>query len=106
MQILAGATLALFGVAYRILSKRIAKTAADQAKTAHDQKCMHDGTQALLRNEIIKSYNEYISREYMPIYARENVQSMYDAYHGLGGNGTITHLVVELNAIPSCPKGE
>jgi len=66
-----------------------------------EQESVKLGVQALLRNEILKIYNEYIERGYCPIYARENVQNMYDKYHALGGNGTVTNLVKKLFELPT-----
>jgi len=62
---------------------------------------LFNGVRALLRNEIIASYNHYMTKEYIPIYAMENVSEMYHAYHCLGGNGTITKLVEEIKRLPS-----
>ena len=42
-----------------------------------------------------------MAKEYIPIYAMENIGEMYKAYHRLGGNGTITKLVEELKKLPS-----
>ena len=89
-----GAILTGFGVAYKRLSQKI-------HKQIEDQKSLRDGTQALLRNEIIHSYDKYIEQQWVPIYAMENVLEMYKAYHSLGGNGTITKLVNELEGMPS-----
>ncbi len=62
---------------------------------------LFSGVRALLRNEIIGSYNHYMLKGYIPIYALENVQEMYLAYHRLGGNGTITKLVNEIKKMSS-----
>lgn len=62
---------------------------------------LFSGVRALLRNEIIGSYNHYMLKGYIPIYAMENVHEMYLAYHRLGGNGTITKLVTEIKKMPS-----
>ena len=86
--------LAIFGGAYKRLSKKVHKELCDQ-------RSLRDGTQALLRNEIIKLYEKYISLGWIPIYAMENILAMYEAYHSLGGNGTITKIVDELRALPS-----
>jgi hypothetical protein len=63
------------------------------------------GMQAMLRDGIINQYNKYIERDYIPIYALENVTAMYEQYHALGGNGTITQLYVELKEL-SHKRGE
>lgn len=61
------------------------------------------GLRALLRNGIIEVYNDRTHRGYIPIYAMESVTHMYEAYHQLGGNGTVTKLYKELQQLPSAP---
>lgn len=80
------------GICYKWFIKRIC-----------DQKNVQNGTQALLRNQIIHSYEKYTDKEWMPLYARENVLELYQAYHALGGNGAITDLIEELRHLPSSP---
>ena len=60
--------------------------------------CM--GVQAMLRTSIIQDYNHYKDKGKLPVYAMENVTKLYKAYHGLGGNGTITKLYDELMKLP------
>ena len=42
-----------------------------------------------------------MEKGYIPIYAMENVLESYNAYHSLGGNGTITKMVEELKQLPT-----
>ena len=86
----------LFAVGFGSLSKKL-------HKQIDDQRSLRDGTQALLRNQIIHSYDKYIDQRWIPIYGRENVLDMYQAYHSLGGNGTITKLMDEIERLPSNP---
>lgn len=58
------------------------RLAADEAKS----KAIATGVQAMLRDAIINNYNKYKDRGYIPIYARESVKKIYEAYEGLGGN--------------------
>lgn len=60
-----------------------------------------NGVQALLRSSLVSSYERAIERKYAPIYERENVEKMFNEYKKLGGNGTIDHLVEELNNLPT-----
>ena len=48
--------------------------------------------QALLRNEITKLYYKYLPEQSMPLYARENLMSLYDKYKKEGGNSFIDSL--------------
>ncbi|EPR12510.1 hypothetical protein [Ruminiclostridium papyrosolvens] len=81
------------GVAYKALAKRLHKQSCDQ-------KALKDGTQSLLRSEIIRCYDMYMERGYISIHGLESVLAMYDAYHTLGGNGTVTKLMEELRELP------
>lgn len=92
-----GVVVTGLGVACKKLAKRIKQQSCDQ-------KALRNGTQALLRNEIIREYEKYKDRTWIPIYGRENVLEMYNAYHELGGNGAITQLMDELKELPSSPK--
>ena len=58
------------------------------------------GMQALLRHSILQMYTHYSDKDYCPIYALENIHSMYKEYRALGGNGAVTQLVEELDKLP------
>lgn len=58
------------------------------------------GVQALLRNEIIKTYNHCMDKGEIPIHERDNLNKLFKEYTNLGGNGTITHLMEELEELP------
>ena len=44
-------------------------------------KAMREGVRSLLRAEIIRAYEKYTERGYCPIYAREPLTKVYEAYH-------------------------
>ena len=60
----------------------------------------------LLRSEIIRNYEKYTDRGYCPIYAREPLSHVYEAYHALGGNSTATDLYKKTMALPSDPPSD
>ena len=64
------------------------------------EKATENGVQALLRNEIIKTYNHYSERGFMPIHERDNINHLYTQYKNLGGNGTVPKLIEELEELP------
>lgn len=70
-------------------------------KEHNEQEFLKNGVLALLRNSIIHNYNDYMERGYVPIYSMESIADMYQAYHDLGGNGTVTKLYHELKELPS-----
>ena len=65
-----------------------------------------DGVKSLLRSEIIRNYEKYTDRGYCPIYAREPLSHVYEAYHALGGNSTATDLYKKTMALPSDPPSD
>lgn len=89
---------ALLGCGYRQILKR---QMVEAIKTA----ALYDGMQALLRDRIIQAYNHYQDKECCPIYGKENVKRMYDAYHALGGNDVATELKDKLMKMPEEPVG-
>lgn len=61
------------------------------------------GTQCLLREAIIRSYEKYIELGYCPIYEKESLKKEYEAYHNLGGNDVATDLYDKVLALPTEP---
>lgn len=93
---------AAFGLVVAILTGLYHKLSKQLNDEREKRKAADDGLRALLRDRIVQAYNEYfMEKKYCPIYAKENVDSMYDAYHKLGGNGTITRLKEKLDALPT-----
>ena len=64
-------------------------------------KQIESGLQSLLRAEIIRSHEKYMDKEYCPVYAREALTRIYESYHALGGNGTMTELYKQVMALPT-----
>lgn len=78
------------------------KRIATKVSIEHQEQIqLRNGLLALLRSNIITEYNHYIDKHYVPIYAMESIEAAYQAYHDLGGNGTVTKLYKELKALPS-----
>ena len=68
-----------------------------------DEKALRKGVLGLLRADLIRSYEKYGERGYCPIYARDALEQEYEAYHNLGGNGTITDLWNKTKLLPTDP---
>ncbi len=95
LQLLFGAAVTALSLAYRALLKRI-----------RQQDAIRMGIVALLRDRMIGLYNHYEEKGFCPIYARDNLLQMYQQYHNLGGNGTITQLVEEIQKLPTEKREE
>ncbi len=73
-------------------------TFVKRAKKAKDEDtAIKAGLVALLRTHIIQECDKCTDRGYVHLYNLENVNDMYEVYHSLGGNGTITSMVAALN---------
>lgn len=57
------------------------------------------GTMLLLRAQLIKYHDKYMTLGEIPSYAFENFCEMYDAYHNLGGNGMVTKMNDEIHEL-------
>ena len=55
---------------------------------------------ALLRAELVHAYYHYYERGWISLHGLEAAQKMYDEYHKLGGNGTVTKLMEDLKELP------
>lgn len=69
---------------------------AEQKKNA----AIAEGVKSLLRESIVQNYNKYQDREFCPIYAKESIKRVYEAYHNLGGNDVATKLYNTLLDMP------
>ena len=78
------------------LGKIADKKDADKEKAVEDTVAIKDGVCALLRVQLIEYHDRYIAENKIPHYAFDNYSNMYDAYHRLGGNGTVTAMYERL----------
>ena len=78
----------------------------EQLRQNDRSKQIESGLQSLLRAEIIRSHEKYMDKGYCPVYAREALNRIYESYHALGGNGTMTELYKQVMALPTDKEGE
>lgn len=64
------------------------------------------GMQAVLRDTIVENYNKYKDKGYMPIYARESLKKIYEAYTDLGGNDVAHDLYEKMRRWDTDPEEE
>ena len=69
-------------------------------KQKQDRDANSKGTMLLLRVQLIEYHEEWMPRGYVTKHGIENFLEMYNAYHALGGNGMVTHLLEEVNELP------
>lgn len=78
-----------------------------QAKLKQKQKeqdALQQGMIALLHNQLKLLCNQYLSLGYIPVEDAteilDDVRKLYEAYHGIGGNGTGTTIYEKFKALP------
>lgn len=79
------ALMAALGWGYRSVSTRLKR---EQQRN----EAIAEGVQALLRESIVENYNRYKEENSCPLYAKQSVSRVYEAYHKLGGNDVATEL--------------
>lgn len=68
---------------------------------------LSSGVQALLRAEIVSSYNHYfVNKKYAPIYAKENMEHLRESYKALGGNGVVEDMYNKFMTLPTEKENE
>ena len=78
----------------------------EQLRQNDRSKQIESGLQSLLRAEISRSHEKYMDKGYCPVYAREALNRIYESYHALGGNGTMTELYKQVMALPTDKEDE
>ena len=73
---------------------------ADLKCEMKEQRAIKAGVHAILRDQLIKSYNYFMQKGYLEIHDRDNINNLYLQYHALGANGVIDNLVGEMMRLP------
>ena len=95
VEFLFGLIVAGLGILYRKLSKRVSD---NQSR----DKAMEDGIRELLKDRIIQAHDYYVNeKRSCSAFRKASIDSMYEAYHTLGGNGTVTRLCQEIDSLPT-----
>ena len=85
--------LAALTAAWRAVSVRL--------KIEHEKnEAIAEGVQSLLRESIVSNYNKYHDKGACPIYAKESIKKVYQAYSALGGNDVATSLYKKILEMP------
>ena len=88
-----------FGLLAGYLIVKVKGIKDKQSAADKRQKALEAGVQALLRGELIRSYEKYHEQGYITVHGLEAANKAYDAYHELGGNGTITSLMEDMRQL-------
>ena len=89
-----GLLVAGLGIAYRHLSKQV-------RIERQEQEAIRDGMRSLLRRQITIDCEAAFRDGWCSVNTRTSIEEMYNAYHGLGGNGVITGLRNQMLSLPT-----
>lgn len=89
---------------FKFLRDKQKEAEAKQKEATARLDSMEKGIQALLRDRIVHSYYHYRKRGDITLHGLESVELMYQEYHNLGGNGTVTKLVSDLKEMDVVDK--
>ena len=91
-------------IAEFVLGVLLTAVLAKFKKTKKENDSIKEGMLSLLRAELIRSGEKYLEQRWIPIYAKDAFDKAYIAYHGLGGNGTMTQLHEQVMELPTSPN--
>ena len=97
-------TVAVTTVVTAIVTSAINYIKSKRKSVKQNTAALENGMLSLLRAEIIRQHDKYTARKYCPVYAKDALEKEYNAYHSLGGNGTITKIYNDTMALPEEQK--
>ena len=83
------------------VSYQLHRLMASIHKREEEEEALRESVKTLVRNHIFKSYNKSLEQGYCEIWRRDYAESMYEAYHVLNGNGTVTEYIRRLRIMPT-----
>lgn len=93
LEVLFGLVVTGIGIVQRRLSKRM----KEERKR---NEAIENGVRDMLRLTILDNYERCKSAGIISVARKDAVDSAYQSYHALGGNGTITRVHEEIMAMP------
>ena len=94
----------LFGIVSVLLTALYRDVCKRLKNEQEKNNAIAEGVKSLLRESIVQNYNKYQDKGFCPIYAKESIKKVYEAYHNLGGNDVATklyHTVLNMDEEPT-----
>ncbi len=82
------------------LWKRVQKTHAQEAV---ERNAIREGVIAMLHNTLYRIHRIYMDQGYCTLGDKKSIESIYEAYSKLGGNGTGKQAYEEMMSLPTEP---
>lgn len=95
---------AVFGWFIHKIKKRDERRESEERERADNlikrEKAVNDALRALCRDRILQGYRYYRKHDGVSTADLETMTKLYNAYHGLSGNGTVTAIYDKICALP------
>lgn len=98
--ITAAVTSLVSGLVGAVVATAIGWAKDKRRRDSSSDYAMREGMRALLWRELKNLHSEAVSNGGMDTEERKHLDSVYSAYHGIGGNGTGTRLYNDAMALP------
>ena len=85
-------------IVWLLQQQKTERIEAERKRREQDEKS-NTGLMLLLRIQLIEYHDKYMNRGTIPSYAYQNYIEMYEAYHALGGNGTIDKMYSDIKTL-------
>jgi type II secretory pathway pseudopilin PulG len=93
-------TTAVTSVVSAVVASLVSRARSGAKEMQEQQRAMSQGIRALLWRELQDIHARAHEAGGMTVADRRHLESVYGAYHGLGGNGTGTKLYTDAIALP------
>lgn len=104
-----GLVIAGLGAIVKHLGSKIKKEKEAREELARqaaaETEALKSGMRSLLRRQILADCKQAMLDGFCEETARDTITAMYEAYHGLGGNGSVTDAYEAMRALPLVPIG-
>ena len=78
----------------------LSKVHEDARKQITNAGAMQEGMRCLMRQQIMDAHALATSTGYITYAEHAHIKQVYEAYHALGGNGSATELMRDIDALP------
>lgn len=91
----------IFGIVATALTVIVKRISTRLKKEQSENKALRDGMRSLLRAQIIDSCERAMHDGWCGARLRDTINDLYESYHALGGNGTVTSVVEQTMKLPA-----
>ena len=96
----------VFGMLIAALTVIVKRISSRLKREQAENKALREGMRSLLRAKIIDNCERAMRDGWCGARLRDTISDLYESYHALGGNGTVTTLVEQAMRLPAIEPGK